>query len=261
MYRRRLVTFGSALAGTLSLLWAVAVAAPAAASDTISLFAADSTPEVANFADGTAYDLGVRFSSDVDGSVSGVRFYKGPLNTGPHTGSLWAEDGTLLATATFADETDSGWQSVTFTTPVTIAAGVTYVASYHTTVGRYAVNVDAFASGLDSGPLHVPAGGGVFRIGSGFPDQSRPHNYWVDVTFVIAPPPTTKQPTPATTTALATTALATTGTASTTAAGGQLPVTGSDAGLAAGMGLLVLLTGVAVLVAIRRRRDRIEPST
>jgi hypothetical protein len=150
---------------------------------------------------------------------------------------------------------------VTFTTPVTITAGVTYVASYHTTVGQYAVNVNGFASGLDSGPLHVPAAGGAFRIGAGFPDQTSPHNYWVDVTFVIAPPATTGPPTPTPVTTTLTSAVAPTSRTSTTAAGGELPVTGPDAGLVAGLGLLVLTTGIAILVAVRRRRDRLDPST
>jgi len=33
-------------------------------------------------------------------------------------GNLWTTSGTLLATATFSNETASGWQEVTFATPV-----------------------------------------------------------------------------------------------------------------------------------------------
>ena len=54
--------------------------------------------------------LGVKFRSDSTGTVIGLRFYKGTANTGTHVGQLWAADGTLLATATFTGETDSGWQ-------------------------------------------------------------------------------------------------------------------------------------------------------
>ena len=45
------------------------------------------TPGLSN--DGSAVELGVKFRSDVDGSVTGVRFYKGPQNTGTHVGHLW----------------------------------------------------------------------------------------------------------------------------------------------------------------------------
>ncbi len=48
--------------------------------------------------------------------VTGIRFYKSAANIGPHVGNLWDSTGTLLATATFTDESDSGWQQVTFST-------------------------------------------------------------------------------------------------------------------------------------------------
>ena len=77
-------------------------------------------------------ELGVKFSSTTPGTITGIHFYKGPLNTGPHSGDLWSSNGTLLATATFTNETTSGWQQVTLSTPVLITAGTTYMASYHT---------------------------------------------------------------------------------------------------------------------------------
>jgi hypothetical protein len=152
---------------------------------TLTIFG-DQAPAVANFDDPAGIDVGVKFTSDVAGSVTGVRFYKGPDNGGTHTGSLWSATGELLATATFTAESDSGWQSVTFDSPVAIVPGTTYVAAYHTAVGKYAVTVNAFAAtGVTQGPLHVPAGGGVYRYGTGgFPSSPANHNYWVDVNFV-----------------------------------------------------------------------------
>ena len=44
-------------------------------------------------------ELGLKFKSDVTGSVTGVRFYKDLNNTGIHTGSLWSSSGTLLVVA------------------------------------------------------------------------------------------------------------------------------------------------------------------
>ena len=60
----------------------------------------------------------MRFTTDVDGFVSGVRFYKGSGNTGTHVGSLWSATGERLTTATFENETESGWQEVRFSRPV-----------------------------------------------------------------------------------------------------------------------------------------------
>ena len=70
----------------------------------------DAVPVATTSTDTGSVELGVRFTTDTSGWVTGVRFYKGAGNTGVHTGSLWASDGTLLSTATFTSETASGWQ-------------------------------------------------------------------------------------------------------------------------------------------------------
>src|SRR5262249_45060446 len=75
-------------------------------------------------------EVGVKFRSDVAGSIAGIRFYKGAGNNGTHTGSLWSSTGTLLATGAFVNETATGWQQLTFASPVAIAANTTYIASY-----------------------------------------------------------------------------------------------------------------------------------
>src|SRR4029078_10969237 len=59
-----------------------------------------------------AVELGVKFRSDVAAEITGLRFYKGPDNTGTHVGHLWTGSGNLLAEATFTGETASGWQEV-----------------------------------------------------------------------------------------------------------------------------------------------------
>jgi hypothetical protein len=135
-------------------------------------------------------EVGVKFSSDVAGSITGIRFYKDPQNNGSHTGSLWSSGGTLLATGTFTGETASGWQQMSFGTPVAIAANTTYIASYHTDVGVFSYDLNYFATtGADNPPLHAPASttspNGVYVFGaSAFPLQTYfSTNYWVDVTF------------------------------------------------------------------------------
>ncbi|WP_209889820.1 DUF4082 domain-containing protein [Rhizobium leguminosarum] len=144
------------------------------------------TPAVVNTNDTAAVELGVKFQSSVAGTVSGIRFYKSSLDTGTHTGSLWSSTGTRLATLTFTNETASGWQSATFTSPVTLTAGQTYTASYHTNVGNYSTTANYFLSNVTSGPLTAPASGnGVYGYGnSAFPTGSFDQtNYWVDVMF------------------------------------------------------------------------------
>jgi hypothetical protein len=139
----------------------------------------------------SAVELGVKFRSDVAGTITGIRFYKAMANTGTHVANLWSSTGTLLATATFAGETASGWQQVNFTPPGIAMTPTTsfYVASYHTNVGHYSVNQFATA-GVDNPPLHALANSvsanGVYRYGasSAFPNQTfNSSNYWVDVVF------------------------------------------------------------------------------
>jgi hypothetical protein len=42
-------------------------------------------------------EVGMKFSSSTNGEITGIRFYKGPTNTGTHVGDLWSSTGTLLA--------------------------------------------------------------------------------------------------------------------------------------------------------------------
>jgi hypothetical protein len=155
-----------------------------------TIWPANTVPAISSFNDPSAVEVGVKFTSDLSGNILGVRFYKGSANTGTHVGNLWTSTGTLLATATFAGETASGWQQANFSTPVAITANTVYVASYHTYVGEYSVNQGYFATGFDNPPLHalqdgVSGGNGVFLQGAGgFPTNSfQSDNYWIDVLF------------------------------------------------------------------------------
>jgi len=103
-------------------------------------------------------ELGVTFKADTNGYITGIRFYKSASNTGTHTAHLWNRTGTLLASATFAGESSSGWQQVNFAKPVAITANSVYVASYHTMVGHESVSRYFFAtSGVSRAPLHALA--------------------------------------------------------------------------------------------------------
>ncbi len=155
-----------------------------------SLWDDAATPSVLTNSTTRAVELGVKFRSNVDGFITGLRFYKSSRNTGTHTGSLWSSTGQLMAQATFTNETSSGWQQVDFATPVAIQAGTVYVASYHTDVGRYSFDRGYFASSYGNGPLELLAdgesgGNGLYRYGGGgFPTNTyRSSNYWVDIVF------------------------------------------------------------------------------
>jgi hypothetical protein len=154
--------------------------------DAATIFAANSVPDHPGWDDTSAVQVGVRFSSAVAGSVTGIRFYKGTQNSGTHQGYLWSSTGSLLASVTFAAETGSGWQTATFSQPVVIQPGVEYRASYHSSVGWYAVSLNGLAAAVSNPPLSTLPQGGVYLYGTDFPANLSTHNYWVDVFFVAA---------------------------------------------------------------------------
>src|SRR4029078_682261 len=111
-----------------------------------TIWPSSATPTQAADPDTQSIEVGVKFRADVNGRITGIRFYKAATNTGPHVASLWRTDGTLLAQAPFTNDTTSGWQQVNLATPVPITAGTTYIASYHASGGHYADDVGYFAS-------------------------------------------------------------------------------------------------------------------
>jgi hypothetical protein len=155
-----------------------------------TIWPASAAPANPNEPDGSAVELGVKFRSDQAGTITGVRFYKSSQNTGTHVAHLWTASGTLLGTATFGGESASGWQQVSFASPVAIAANTTYVASYTAPNGHYADDAGGFsAAGVDSPPLHALRASatqpnGVWGDPGTFPaNDFADSNYWVDVVF------------------------------------------------------------------------------
>ena len=155
-----------------------------------SIFGPDDLPQFPAFTD-QPVEVGFRFRSSVNGQITGLKFYKGVGNIGTHTGHLWTNTGTLLGTVVFTQETASGWQQVLFTSPITINAGVTYVASYYSSAGIYAYTNDYFLQPKVNGPLTALADGqdgpnGIYKYSpvAIFPDNTyRSTNYFVDVLF------------------------------------------------------------------------------
>ena len=66
----------------------------------VSIWSASSAPR-RSLASSSPVNVGVKFRSDVAGSIKGIRFYKGPGNNGTHVGSLYTTSGVLLAQVSF----------------------------------------------------------------------------------------------------------------------------------------------------------------
>src|SRR4051812_17446725 len=162
-----------------------------------TIWSPSATPGKVDGGDSNSGEFGVKFRADVGGVVTGIRFYKAANNNGPHVANLWSSNGTKLASATFTDETVSGWQQVTFGTPIAVTAGTTYIASYFAPSGHYSFDSSFFTVGVDNSPLHALANGidgpnAVFSYSSAtaFPTSSfNASNYWVDVVFSTTVPP------------------------------------------------------------------------
>lgn len=159
-----------------------------------SLWSSTYTPWINAFSWGSL-ELGTKFTSDVAGTITGMKFYKPPwMNGFVHIGHLWSSTGVLLATARFTNETRSGWQQVTFSNPVAIQPGTTYVVSYSTGGGFFGITTNYFrTSGYDNGTLHAPSdrssgGNGVLNFAGRDPIYGASGmNFWTDVVFAAAP--------------------------------------------------------------------------
>lgn len=200
-------TFAAAAGATTTAQTAVVTASLNGASQTVSIpvmpaatcpcsiWTSSTVPAVAAVTDSANIELGMRFRSRVSGYVLGVRYYKGPGNTGTHAARIWTNSGTRLATRQGSSESPSGWQQINFSSPVAIEANTTYVVSYRASKGHYAADPSYFASaGVSSGPLYALRDGedgasGVYRYGTAvFPtNTNQSTNYWVDLVFNTVP--------------------------------------------------------------------------
>jgi hypothetical protein len=184
-------TFGNAMAQPVTWSFTTASTLPPPTCP-CSIWPNSPTPANLQASDPNSVELGTAFQSSVAGQVTGVRFYKTPFDTSSaHTGTLWSSSGTELATGTFTNETASGWQALTFSSPVAIQANTTYIVSVHFPNGEYPYDLNYFASQHSSYPLTALANGnnGLYAYGSStvFPIHSwDASNYWVDVTFTTS---------------------------------------------------------------------------
>jgi hypothetical protein len=183
---------GTAMPSPYSWSFTTAQATPPSGQCPCSIWPDSTQPTVPSVTDHNAVNLGVKFTSDSNGWITGIRFFKGLANTGTHVGSLWTASGSLLGQVTFTGESTEGWEQANFATPIAVTAGTTYIASYFAPNGGYADTSGAFASaGVDNAPLHAPqstssSGNGVYlyKNSPAFPSVTyNASNYWVDVVF------------------------------------------------------------------------------
>ena len=147
--------------------------------------------------------VGVKIKADFDGTISGIRFFKAPLDnatTNEHV-TLYSlspdggvTPGTVIAQASLPsnfshDPVHGEWAEVTFTSPIPITANTVYVATYFSPTGYYNSTSNSFTNPVVNGPLAILKDGdqgvnGAYDYDDVYPTQGfEASNYWVDVDY------------------------------------------------------------------------------
>lgn len=151
------------------------------------------TPGAGNVSDSTQYTLGLEWTSDSNGTWTGIRVFtptSAPASAYQVVGYSVSTSttGTEIARGTASWASGGVWQTINFATPVAITAGAHYVASYVTpdffvltshgndsaTVNGHLTAFAAGTSGAFNGRIHV--------AGDAFPETqaSSNANYFAD---------------------------------------------------------------------------------
>jgi len=180
--------FGNVLAA--NVVWTFTTGQLPCSASACSAWSSDTIPGTASVNDTNSVELGVKFRSDLNGLITGIRFYQ--TNPGTYQATLWSLSGQKLASSSVTS-TVSGWQQVNFSSPVAITAGTVYIASYYAPNGKYAANnsPEFIIAGVDNPPIHllqdgVSGSNGLFQYSATttFPTNSyQSNNYWVDLLF------------------------------------------------------------------------------
>jgi hypothetical protein len=162
------------------------------------------TPSNSGNAD-SALSVGVEFTVSTTCTLTEIRWYQasaGTTDTSTRQGALYTTTngttGTLVASATSAAPSGSGWQALTIPGGYTLSSGVRYRAAVLHPAGGYSADAHFFdsgsgASGITVGPVTVVSQTGSINSmqqsfhysGSiSFPDgQFNAGCYWVDVSI------------------------------------------------------------------------------
>jgi hypothetical protein len=189
-----------------STAWLLIVAAAllsmtAHAQTVVTLFGTD-TPKTPVDPDTNSVTLGVQFYSTQAGTIKGVRFYRGAKSSSGYSVGIFDDtSGARLAFKSVSTEPCRSvpcWEELDFSTPLTITANKTYIATYFVKGGHYADDQQGLANQVTSGPLialangAAPLGNGVYIYGSSLlrPNSTwQASNYWVDISFTPSAPP------------------------------------------------------------------------
>lgn len=152
--------------------------------------------------DVSGYELGVKIVPQANGYINAIRFYKPIISTlSSHTGNIWSSTGTNLATVTFSNESEYGWQEAKLSSPLAVTKGQLYIVSYGVPDGVYqatngahnttitADSLTAYATGSsqnaatgsgNSNGVFVTTAGSYPNTGSGTGTY-----YWIDAVFSV----------------------------------------------------------------------------
>jgi len=163
----------------------------------LTTFLEDQQPDQLDPSDNAPVELGLKFSAQKDIQVHALRYYQGPSGFGEHTGSIWDSTGTKLATATFAQTTQQGWQTAYLDSPVAITQGSEFTISYQAPSGGYVFTSADFANGKSNAELSLTGSNGLYTYGSGSVPVSswNNSNYFVDLAYTVSTPTETAEPT------------------------------------------------------------------
>jgi len=141
------------------------------------------------FENDSAYELGTKFWSDVNGQIPKVGLYSHVLEGGNHTVRIWqANTGTMVAgpyTWNITAGTE-GWKLFTLPAPLSITANTDYIVAISNSSDHYyAEQAQGLASPIVSGHLHTYTSSGVYSTAPGaMPTLSWQNtNYFRDIAF------------------------------------------------------------------------------
>ena len=162
-----------------------------------------SSPPTASANDFAPVNLGVEFYVTSNASLTEIRWWQPSTgaDVSTRTAGLYSVvsggGNTLLGSATGAPS-GSGWQTITFTTPIALTAGTRYRARIYHPAGGYPATGAYYGSGSDeaNGPLTIPKAANStdglqgqynYVASAAYPNQAfNSTNYWIDVTVSTA---------------------------------------------------------------------------
>jgi beta-glucanase (GH16 family) len=183
-------TTSAGLSGSGTLTAAVS------ASSTYRMYASASPPTVAA-ADSSAVNVAVEFYVTSAATLTRILWWQPTTNASTVTrvAALYrVSDQAQVATIPATAPVGTGWQTMTFSSPVTLTANTRYRAVVFHSGGQYPNTASYYASGADevNGPLVIPKSAnatanqqGSFIYGTGLTYPTGTFNsgtYWVDVT-------------------------------------------------------------------------------